>query len=83
MKAWILPSLFHFSGLGIGIIMVIIAIESGAPAMEQVVAILSGVVMMSFLYTIGLSWEVWHLKRILKKNKLWQDDEIRKKDLPK
>jgi len=40
-------------------------------------------VVLIFGHTISLWDQTSHLKRILKKHGLWQDEMIKKKDLPK
>lgn len=83
MKAWIIPNVFSFSGLAIGLILVIMATQSGASMFEQVAVMASGIAMMGFFYALGVSFETSHIHRILKKNGLWESDLIKKKDLPK
>ena len=47
------------------------------------IILLLGSVVMIFGHTISLWDQVNHSKRILKKHGLWQDEMIKKKDLPK
>ena len=83
MRYWILPTILEFSGLGLGAFLVISSLrfESNKELMFSVMGL--GLGLIALMSIEAQIFRTAHFTRILKKHGLWQDDIVKKKDLPK
>ena len=85
MKYWIIPNILDFLGMGIAVF-ILISIQLTPKEIDQtmIIALLGTVVgVMGAMFGASSIYRFSHFKRILKKHGLWQDEEIKKRDLPK
>jgi len=85
MKYWIIPNILDFFGMGIAMF-ILILIQLTPKEIDETmnIALLGTAVgIMGVMFGVAAMYRFSHFKRILKKHGLWQDEEIRKKDLPK
>lgn len=85
----------YFTGLGFFAIMAFIGVDtinisSAIEGVEGSVLVLIGVIIIlighsffNMLANLSTDHDVNHMKKILKKHGLWQDETIKRKDLPK
>ena len=90
LKYWIFPSFIEFSGLGMAAVFAYLMIYVQGLGYSKEVTMLFvvglGGCSLGFLSAFGhiaVGERLRHHKRILQKHGLWQDEEIKKKDLPK
>jgi len=85
MKYWIIPNMLDFLGMGICVFILFSIYLTPKEIDETMNIALLGVAVgiMGAMLGAASMYRHSHLKRILKKHGLWQDEEIRKRDLPK
>lgn len=87
MKYWIVPSIMEFSFLFMAIFLCWILLDyTQSQKPEPGIVMTLGAVILSFVAigsSVGDGDRLKHHKRILQKHGLWQEEEIKKKDLPK
>ena len=88
MKYWIIPLIIEWSGIIGGAILLfpLLLIAENTVAPDSVMIVALGAVILGLIGatgTVGSDMRIRHHKRILQKAGLWQDEEIKRKDLRK
>ena len=84
MKYWIIPTLIEIGGIIFALLILIPAYKLREINLELMIGgIGCALGLMAVMNTFAQSHRNDHLKRILQKHGLWQDDLIKKKELKK
>lgn len=83
MKYWVIPLIQRTVGIALGIIIVGLAvIDQSRMGMGLFIALIgTGFAVMAVFSSMAITDELKHHRKILQKAGLWQDEEIKKKDL--
>lgn len=80
-----IPSLLYtLCGFLIFVFSVVLGVKSiDSDLMSSLILMGAGFMVMTLFYGMSSDTEIAHIKRVLKKNGLWQDQMIKKSELPK